>query len=136
MMIRRLILFSVLLGLAYVLSDEFLYEPFVVPRLSAWKEVPILWWVVTVAPEASVCVAAALMARSRKEWVLFSIFGALMVTTLQWRAALQNESGYLKMFEGGPLHFVLQFMLLTVLLFGTVATIRAIRFAVQRLHTS
>jgi len=135
-MIRRLILFPCLLGLAFVLSQEFFYEPFVVPRLSGWKEAPILLWVAAFAPEAIVCVAAALMAQSRKEWLLFCVAGALVVTTLQWLAASLSEPGHLKAIEGGPVHFVLQFLILSALLFGAVATIRAARFAVLRLHAS
>lgn len=135
-MTGRAILFPFLLGVAFVLSQEFLYEPFVVPRLAGWKEVPILWLVLIFAPEAAVCVAAALMARSRKEWVLFSLAGALVITTLQWLAAALNEPGHLKMIEGGPDHFVLQFLILSVLLLGVVAAIRTLRFAVLRLYAS
>jgi hypothetical protein len=135
-MTGRLILFPFLLGVAFVLSQEFLYEPFVVPRLSAWKEVPTLWWVLILAPEAAVCIAAALMARSRKEWILFCVAGALVVTTLQWLAAALNQPGHLKLIEGGPEHFVLQFLILSVLLLGVIATIRTLRFAVLRLHAS
>lgn len=131
-MTRRLILFPFLLGVAFVLSQELLYEPFVVPRLAGWQEVPTLWWVLILTPEAAVCVAAALMARSGKEWVLFCVTGALVVTTLQWLAATLNQPGHLKVAEGGPVHFVLQFLILSVLLFGVVAAIRTLRFAVLR----
>jgi hypothetical protein len=133
-MTGRLILFPFLLGVAFVVGLKFLYEPFVVPRLAGWQEVPILWVVLTLAPAAAVCVAAALKARSIKEWVLFSVAGALVITTLQWLAAALNQPAHHKMIEGGPEQFVLQFLVLSVLLLGVLATIRTVRFAVLRIY--
>ena len=132
-MTSRLILFPVLLGVAFVVSLKLLYEPLVVPRLSGWQEVPTLWVVLIFSPLAAVCVAAALKARSTKEWVLFSLAGALVVTTLQWLATALNQPAHLKMIEGGRAQLVLQFLILSVLLFGVVAAIRTVRFVILRL---
>jgi hypothetical protein len=133
-MTSRLILFPVLLGVAFVVSLKLLYEPLVVPRLSGWQEVPTLWVVLICSPLAAVCVAAALKARSTKEWVLFSVAGAVVITTLQRLAAALNQPAHHKMIEGGPEQFVLQFLILSVLLLAVVAAIRTVRFAVLRLY--
>jgi len=61
---------------------------------------------------------------------------ALVVTTLQWLAAAFEQPGHLKIIEGGPEHFVLQFLILTVLLLGVVGAVRTVRFAVLRLSAS
>src|SRR5881409_2732557 len=129
-MTRPLIL-ALSLGAAFVTTQEVFYEPFIVPRLAGWHQVPLLWWAAAFAPEAGVCVAAALLARRARDWLAFCILGALVVTSLQWLAGLLNAPGHLKVIEGGIVHFGLQFLGLSILLFGCVGTVRLVRFGVR-----
>ena len=128
-MIARLTVLVFLLGLSFVLSQELLYEPYIVPRLATWNEVPYLLWVGTLAPEFAVCVAAALISRSTKEWLSFCFLGGLVITALQWVAGLLNQPGHIKAIEGGIVNFVLQYAILTVLLLITVGVMRLIRYS-------
>lgn len=130
-MTTRLTALVLLLGVSVVLSQELYYEPLVVPRLAEWKEVPVLWWVAAFAPEFAASVAAALLSRSTKEWLLFCLLGGLLVTTLKWGAGVFNQPGHIKAIEGGIVHFALQFLSLTVLLFGAVGAVRLIRLGFQ-----
>ena len=123
---KRLTVLVLLLGTAFVLSQELFYEPFIVPRLGEWKEVPVLWWIAAFAADLAVCVIAALVARSNREWLLFCLLGALFLTIIQWIQGFLNQPGHLKTIEGGIIHFVMQFLILSVLLTGTVALVRLI----------
>ena len=123
----RLAVLMFLLGLSFVLTQEFFYEPYIVPRLAEWNEVPYLWWVGAFAPEFAVCVAAGLVSRSTKEWLVFCLLGGLVITTLQWVAGLLNQPGHFKAVEGGIAHFAHQYAILTTLLLGVVGVLRLIR---------
>ncbi len=127
----RPIVLALLLGVAFVSSQELVYEPFIVPRLAGWHHVPLLWWVAALAPEAAVCLLAALLARRAQEWFTFCILGALVVTSLQWVAGVLDQPGHLKVIEGGILYFAFQFLVLSVLLLGCVAAVRLVRFGVK-----
>ena len=96
------------------------------PRLGEWKEVPVLWWIGAFAAELAVCVIVALVARSTREWLLFCLLGALFVTIIQWIQGFLNQPGHHKAIEGGIVHFVIQFLVLSVLLTGAVGLIRLI----------
>ena len=135
-MLRSLIVFPLFLGVAFVLSQELIYEPLIVPRLSTWKEIPVYWWVAAFAPEVIVCLAAALMTKPAKEWLSFCASGALVITTVQWVAGLLNQPGHSKVIEGGPLHFAVQLITVGALIFVFVASVRLARLAVLRAHAS
>ena len=116
------------LGLAFVLSQHLFYEPFIVPRLTSWHAVPVYWWGLAFIPEVAVCVVVALISRTTKEWGLFCLLGALVVTTLQWVEAVLHRPGTHKLIEGGVGHFVFQGFILFILLFCTVGLVRVIRY--------
>src|SRR2546422_11647919 len=114
---------ALLLGVAFVSTQELFYEPVIVPRLAGWHQVPLLWWVAALAPEAAVCLVAALLARRAREWLAFCILGALVITSLQWLAGLLNQPGHLKVIEGGVVHFAFQFLVLSLLPLGCVRAV-------------
>jgi hypothetical protein len=127
----RPILLALLLGVVFVSTQELFYEPFIVPRLAGWHQVPLLWWVAAFAPEIGVCVVAAVLARRAREWLVFCVLGAFVVTSVQWLLGLLDEPGHLKAVEGGTVHFGLRFLVLSVLLFGCVGTARLVRFGMR-----
>ena len=127
----RAILLALLLGATFVGTQELFYDPFIVPRLARWQQVPLLWWGAAFVPEVGVAVVAALLAQRAREWVVFCMLGALVVTSLQWLAGLLNEPGHHKVVEGGIVHFGVQFLVLSILLLACVGTIRLVRFGVR-----
>ena len=129
---RRAILMAFLLGLAFVLGQTLIYERFIVPRLSKWNEVPWGWWLASFAPEFVVIVAASWFIRKFREAVVFCVGGALFVTTLQWIAGVISAPGTAKLIEGGPVHFAVQFLGLTVIVSVAVGLTVICRIVVGR----
>ncbi|MFH2043596.1 MAG: hypothetical protein ABIK92_00435 [Pseudomonadota bacterium] len=125
---KRLTLLIILLGTAFVISQELFYEPFIVPRLSGWKEVPVLWWIGAFSAEILVCIIVALVSHSTKEWLLFCLYGGLFITTIQWVQGFFLQPGHLKATEGGIVHFGTQFIILSALLACFVGLVRLICF--------
>jgi hypothetical protein len=135
-MIKRITILILFLISSFVLSQKLFYEPFIVPRLAEWQEVPVLWWIGAFAAEFAICVAAALWTRSTREWLSFCLFGALAITTTQWIFGFLNLPGHHKVIEGGIDHFLLQLFIITVLLTGAVGIIRIVRFGYKYMATA
>lgn len=124
----RLPILVSLLVLSYFGSQKFFYEPFVVPRLATWQEVPFIYWVISFIPALIICAIAALKCRSSKEWILFCLLGGLALTSFLWILGYLNQPGTHKVIEGGIYHFMFQYFILTVLLFIAVGVFRLIKY--------
>jgi hypothetical protein len=129
-------LFACLLGVAFVVTQKLVYEPFVVPRLAQWQEIPWQWWLAISLPELAICLASALVARNLYEIAGFAVVGAILVACLQWLANVLNQPGHFKTIEGGPVHFAIHALVLTVLLFTVVGSFYALRLGWHRVRAS
>ena len=104
------------------------------PQLSAWKEVPIIWWAAVFAPEIIVCILAAWSFRKFTDSLIFCVLGGLSVTSYQFLSGLLNEPGNHKIIEGGFVHFGLQLFIITMLLALAVGALCLIRAGVNRVR--
>lgn len=130
--VYRPIVLAGLLGVTLLLSQELLYEPYVVPQLSSRVAVPYIWWLVVYAPVLAICVMAGLSVRNMREGAMFCLMGGLVITTLQWVAGIINEPGSHEAIEGGPIHFALQLVIVTFLLSCVLGMVGIVRLGVRR----
>lgn len=130
----RTLLFPCLLVLTFWLSQEFIYVPFVVPRLITWTEVPIAWVVAVFAPEVIVCIFATLSFHRLADALVFCTLGAFSITGCQFLAGLLHQPGNHKAIEGGLTQFGLQLFLVTMLLAVVVGVLSLIRFGIGRVR--
>ncbi len=130
--VSRPIMLTGLLGIAFVISQELLYEPYVVPQLSSKLAVPLVWWLLVLTPEFAVCVLAGFSVKNIREGAAFCLLGGFMITTLQWVAGILNEPASHKAIEGGPIHFALQLFIVTFLLSCVLGVVGLVRLGVRR----
>jgi hypothetical protein len=129
---RRAIVMAFLLGVAFVLGQTLIYEPYIVPRLGTWHEVPWQWWLAALAPEFAVILAASWIIRGFSQAAVFCVSGALCVVSLQWIAGSLSMPSTAKLIEGGFVHFAIQFLALTVLVSAAVMISMFARIVVRR----
>jgi len=122
MLIRLCVYVSVLVA-SYLATRHFYYEAILVPKLSDWTQVPVVYWVGAIALESLVCIVVVVFAKSTKEWVLYCVYGGIAVATIQWTEAILHRPGSAKLIEGGILHFVLHSAFLILVLLVLLALV-------------
>jgi uncharacterized membrane protein len=80
--ILRPVLLALALGIAFVLSDQFIYQSWVVPQLATWQSVPMYVWSIVFTPEIVVCIGAIYWLRTAVSLTVFCIVGALVISSL------------------------------------------------------
>lgn len=114
-------LLALALGIAFVLSQQFIYKPWIVPQLATWQSVPIYVWCIVFTPEITVCIGAIYWLRSAVSLTVFCIVGALVISSCQFASGLLNQPAHHKAIEGGLLQFGVQFVVIALLLTIVIA---------------
>jgi hypothetical protein len=125
-----------ILAVATLVSQKLVYEPFLVPQLASWQAIPWSWWIAIFAPELAVCAAAVAFARGINEVLWFCLLGALLVEGLLWIADLLSQPGHYKTIEGGPIQFVVHYLVVAVLLLIISGSLFLLRMGWRRVRAS
>jgi hypothetical protein len=97
---RRLVLastvsFALLFGACFV-GHQFVYGPFVLPRLASFRGIPLVWWVAMAAPAIATLIGLGLWLRRPVEFLLSSTMGAAGVFAFTAWASARLEPGFQK----------------------------------------
>lgn len=128
--ILRHVVLALVLGIAFVLSQRFIYQPWVVPQLATWQSVPMYVWCIVFAPEVAVCFGAIYWLRTAVSLTVFCILGALVISSCQFASGLLNQPAYHKAIEGGLRQFGVQFVVITLLLAIVIGVCTVVRLGV------
>ena len=126
----RPVLLALALGIAFVLSQQFIYRPWVVPQLATWQSVPMYVWCIVFMPEVAVCIGAIYWLRTAISLTIFCILGALVISSCQFASGLLNQPAHHKAIEGGLLQVSVQFIVIALLLAIVIGVCTVVRLGV------
>lgn len=132
--ILRPVLLALALGIAFVLSEQFVYQPWVVPQLATWQSVPMYVWCMVFTPEIAVCIGAIYWLRTAVSLTVFCIVGALVISSSQFASGLLNQPAHHKAIEGGLLQFGFQFVVIALLLAIVIGVCTVVRLGVTHVR--
>lgn len=123
---RRALTWLLLLILAEICSYKGIYESFIAPNLRGHATVPYWWWLIAISSMLVTLILAGCFIPTWFLAVCYSVGGAITTTSLQWLAALWHQPGLHKLIEGGLMHFLVQFLAVTILFMPIILSSHAL----------
>lgn len=87
---------SAVIAVAVVVSDQFIYQSFVVPRLNEIRSVSLIWWTAVFSPVLFCCVLAGALSKNFYGLISCAVLAAVLNRIYNYFAAITNQPGHLK----------------------------------------
>jgi hypothetical protein len=87
---------AVAIAVAVVVSDQFIYKSFVVPRLNEIKYVPITWWIAVYSPVLICCVLVGTLSNNLYSLAFCAVLASVLNRIYNGIAAITGQPGHLK----------------------------------------